>query len=89
MTFWDYQKQLSPFSTSNVEENKGNKNHLHSCSSSIFVNVPVSFLHTYYTGTQNLYAAQLYQNEGCYSFNNIAAVTVTLQHPAYTLVSDF
>ena len=40
-----------------------------------------------HTGTQNLYAAQLYQNEGGYRFNNTAAVTVTLHHPVYTLVS--
>ena len=40
-----------------------------------------------HTGAQNLYAVQLYQNEGVYHFNNTAAVTITLQHPVYILVS--
>ena len=81
-------KKQEPKLDNKDKQNKGNKIHSRSCSST-FVNIPVSFLCTYYTGTQNLYAAQLYHNEGVYPFNNIAAVTVTLHHPVYILVSDF
>ena len=36
-----------------VEQDKGNKSHSRTCSSSTFLNTPISFLHT---ETQNLYA---------------------------------
>ena len=37
---------------------------------------------------QNLYLVQLYQNTGDYLYDNVAAVTVSLHHPLYAMVSD-
>ena len=36
----------------------------------------------------NLYLVQLYQNTGDYLDDNVAAVTVSLHHPLYAMVSD-
>ena len=73
----------------NAEESKGNKNHCiwhNQCNSNLQY---IFFVPDTVTRTpQNLYLVQLYQNTGDYVYDNVAAVTVSLHHPLYAMVSE-
>ena len=72
-----------------AEESKGNKHHSHD-----ILNVIPNLQHIYFVPdtvtrkAQNLYLVQLYQNTGDYLYDNVAAVTVSLHHPLYAMVSE-
>ena len=72
-----------------AEESKGNKNHCiwhNQCNSNLQY---IFFVPDTVTRTpQNLYLVQLYQNTGDYLYDNVAAVTVSLHHPLYAMVSE-